>query len=384
MLTSVAPVALVVPTQAEVQLFTQALAECGFRRVVAFTSGKEAYEVASRQQFQVFVTRMELPDLTGIVLIQKLRVTGNYGLEPHLFVCDKLDSRLLGVVAEFDLDYVLVPPLTKPAIVQKFKHLVATENQLSPLEVRYRDGKAALAQGMLDMAEELALGVVEESPKLEKAVLLLGDVLAKRGDVAKAGEAFQRALKINPTSATAAHKLAQVLMSQGDHKSAAQMLDRLAAVSPYNIKLLENAGLSNFNLKRYDQAKAHMAKLGNLDESNKTASLVTAQIKIETGDYDGLVETLAKSHTEQELIRFLNNAGAKLSQGNDVEGALRMYKAAAEQIKSSKFLYAIHYNMGIAYKRLGKAKQARSHFEHSLRLKPDFDKATQALADLAA
>jgi tetratricopeptide (TPR) repeat protein len=358
------------------------LGECGFRRVTAFTSAKEAYEVASRQQFAAFVTRMEMPDMSGIVLIQKLRQCGNYGLEPHLFICDKLDSKLLSVTAENDLDYVLVAPLTKPAIAQKFKHLLATENALSSQERLYRDAKSAFRNGILEMAEELVRQVLAETPALEKALLLHGDILAQDGKRADARELYKRALHVNPKSASAAHKLAQLMMAEGDHGQAAELLNRLAALSPYNIKLLENAGLSNFNVQRYEEAKGHMASLGALDESNKAAATVTAQIKIKTGDFDGLVQSLSKSHTEKELIQFLNNAGAKLSQDNDIEGALRMYQAAVAQIQDSKFLYAIHYNIGIAYKKKQQLDAARTHFEASLKVKPDFEKAATALAEL--
>jgi CheY-like chemotaxis protein len=72
-------------SQAEAEMFTQGLAECGLRRITVFTSGKEAYEVCARQQFPLFVTRVEMPDMSGLVVIQKLRATGNYGLEPNLY-----------------------------------------------------------------------------------------------------------------------------------------------------------------------------------------------------------------------------------------------------------------------------------------------------------
>lgn len=171
-------------------------------------------------------------------------------------------------------------------------------------------------------------------------------------------------------------------MTKGDHAQASVMLNRLAEVSPYNMKLLENAGLSSYNAKDYDKAKEHMGKLSGLDESSKIASTVTAQIKIDTGDFDGLVDALRKSHSEKELVQFLNHAGAKLSQGNDVDGALKMYNAALAGIPATnKFIYAIHYNLGIAYKRKKEFKEARSHLETSLRLKPDFDKAAAALAE---
>ena len=62
------PIAMILPNQQEVAAFTIALAECGFRKIVAFTSTKEAYEVAVRQQFQLFVTRMDMPIWNGIIV----------------------------------------------------------------------------------------------------------------------------------------------------------------------------------------------------------------------------------------------------------------------------------------------------------------------------
>jgi tetratricopeptide (TPR) repeat protein len=384
MLTKSTPVALIVPNQEQVQLFTQALAASGFRRIVSFTSSKEAYEVCTRQQFALFVTRMEMPDLNGIVLIQKLRMTGNYGLEPHLFVCDKIDTGLLSILSEYDLDHVMVPPLTREAIGQKFQHMIAAENSITAHEKSYREAKSAFANQLLEMAEEIVGGVLKESPSLEKALLLLGDIKAAQKKITEAAAIYKKAFVFNPKSAASAHKLAQMMMAQGEHAQAAAMLNRLATISPYSIKLLENAGLSNFNAQAYDKAKEHMSKLTAIDETNKTAGSLTAEIKIKTGDYDGLVDVLRRSHTEKELIQFLNNAGAKLSQGNDIDGALRMYRSAVEQITSNTFLYAIHYNMGLAYKKKKMAAEAKSHLETALRLKPDFAKASEALAELTA
>ncbi|MCX6129258.1 MAG: tetratricopeptide repeat protein [Proteobacteria bacterium] len=220
MLTNTMPVALLTSNQQEAQLFTSALGECGFRRFTTFTSGEEAYEVCSRQQFPLFITRMELADMSGIVFLQKLRETGNYGMEPHLFVCNKLDPKLVNILADLDLDYVLVPPLQKANIVQKFKHMIQTENNLSSVEVQYRDAKAAFSNNIFDMAESFIKAALAEKPDLEKAVILLGDIEAKRNNIALANQQYKTALSINPKSATAMHKLAQILMAQGEYGQA--------------------------------------------------------------------------------------------------------------------------------------------------------------------
>lgn len=382
MINASTPVALIMPTQAEIALFMQALTACGMKKVTTFTSTHEAYEVATRQQFPLFITRMEMPTTTGVVLIQKLRLTGNYGLEPHLFVCEKLDSKLLNVLAEYDLDYVLTAPFNVAAITEKLKHMINNENNLPVVEGKYRDAKSAFSSDLTEMAEEGIKEVLAESPDLEKAILLLGDILAKRSDFAAAREQFKKALAVNPKSAAAAHKLAQLLTAQGEHQQAADLLNRLAEISPYSIKLLENAGLSNFTIERYDEAKRHMAKLSSIDQSNKTASTITAEIKIKTGDFEGLVDTLMKTHDEKSIVQYLNNAGAKLSKGDDIEGALKMYTAALDQITESKYLYAIHYNMAIAYRKRKETNKAKSHLEKALKINPLFEKGIETLEDI--
>ncbi len=135
MFTFSTPIALLMPNHDDATIFIQALAECNYRRVTVFTSSSEAYEVCVRQQFSLFVTRMEMPDMSGIIFIQKLRLSGNYGLESHLFVCDRLLPTYLNVISEYDLDYVMAAPFKKAAIVQKFKHLIATENHLSQINI---------------------------------------------------------------------------------------------------------------------------------------------------------------------------------------------------------------------------------------------------------
>ncbi|MBC7660583.1 MAG: tetratricopeptide repeat protein [Chitinophagaceae bacterium] len=376
-------VALVMPTQSEIQLWMGALGACGLKRVTSFTSTKEAYEVCTRQQFPLFIIRMEMPELSGVTLIQKLRMTGNYGLEPQMLVCEKLDTKLVNVMAEYDLDYVTTAPFASAAVVQKIKHMLQVENNLSPGELQYREAKSAFSSGIIEMAEEKIKDVLKEAPSLEKAILLSGDIEASRGAFDAAKSLYTKALGINPKSTSAAHKLAQMYTKMGNNKAAADLLTKLAEISPYSIKLLENAGLSNFADERFDEAKRIMGKLTKLDDTNKTAASVTAEIKVKNGEFEGLVESLRKSHDEKAIIQFLNNAGAKLSKGEDIDGAISMYNAAIEQITDNKFLYAIHFNMGIAYKKKSNLAQAGLHFKRALKLNPSFEKAAEELKKMA-
>jgi tetratricopeptide (TPR) repeat protein len=381
MLDKQSKIALILPTPPEVDLFMMGCGALNARNVTSFTSAKEAYEVAVRQQFDFFVTRMEMPDMTGIVLVQKLRETGNYGHEVHLFVSEKLDPRILNVLFELDINYVLVKPLDKKLVAAKIAHVFQTEARLPDFERRFREARAAFQGNLLDMAEELARALYQEQPNAEKVLILLGDIAAKQEKPQEMLVHYANAMKVNPKSAVAAHKLAHAYMKKGENARAAQLLNSLAHLNPYNIKLLENAGLSNLHANDLDKAQEYASKLKGLDDGNRTAGEVTAQVKIAKGDFSDLAGSLKGTHDDKEIVAFLNNAGVKLAQGSDVEGALRMYKSCIDQLQGSKYLHAVHFNMGIAYKKLDDWANAAKAYAAAVRLKPDFEKAAASLAE---
>ena len=375
----------VLKTQAEVEFVNVALAEHGYRRITAFTSAKEAYEVAIRQQFDIFIMRMEMPDMPGVVLIQKLRDTGNYGHEVHLFVTDRVTTEIYNILYEFDISYVLTAPINKRAVIDKFTHLLKSENELSDFEKSYRQARSALFNKIVEMADDMAQKLNQERPKNEKVLLLLGDIAAAKETGAEdMFRYYSEALAANPKSAIANHKLAAAMMRLGRHREAATLLEAQAKLNPYNIKLLENAGLSNFEIKEYAKAEAFAGKVAQLDQGNKSAGELTARSKIARGDFSGLTDALRGSHDDKEIVSFLNNAGVKLAQGNDVPGALKMYQSCLAQLEGSKYLHAVYFNMGLAYRRLNEPENAIKAFERAVKLSPDFEKAKAAIADLKA
>lgn len=384
MISKTTPIALVLPTQKEVDLFVTVLGKLGHRNVVPFKSASEALESASRQQFPMFIVRQEMPDMPGIVLVQKLRETGNYGAETYLFVAETIDSGILNLLYEYDLTYVLVK-VNRDTVQQKLEHVFASEATLSEFEQTFRQARGAYYNGSIEVAQELCTKLLAHKPDSEKGLLLAGDIQLKRNNTEPAKELFQKALIANPKSAAATHKLAQIHMLKGEFRPAAQLLDQLADINPQHIKILENAGLSTFKSEMTERAEHHMQKLHNIDKSNTVASEVSAEIMIKKGDFNGIVATLKKGMTDKEMIQFLNNAGVKLSQGNDIQGALDLYNAASEQLgEKSPFLYAIYYNMAVAYRKLGKLKQARAYIMKSVAAKPDFERGQGLLKEIEA
>jgi tetratricopeptide (TPR) repeat protein len=127
-----------------------------------------------------------------------------------------------------------------------------------------------------------------------------------------------------------------------------------------------------------------MLKQQGLDQYDRRAAEVLAKVAMTEGNVTDAVQVLAKSHCDAELIQFLNNAGVKLSQGNDVSGAIRMYQQCLEVIRENEFVHAIYYNLGWAYSRIRDHSNAARCYQLAIEHKQDFVKARQALERLTA
>ena len=375
-------VALVLKDSKEVELFSYGLVANELKNITSFQSAKEAYEVAIRQQFTIFVTRVEMKDMSGLVFIQKIRETGNYGLETHLIVCDEINPSSLSIFFEYDLPYVIVAPFKKDIIVEKIKYLMERENSLPEEEMSFREARAAFSSNIFALAEAKIQQILDKNPNLEKALILKGDLAMKEGKLDVAEELYEKALKINPKSFVAATKLAMCYLAKGDFQKSSPIFNSLFDMNKYNIKVLETAGLSNIKSHDYVNAQKHIGQLTQIDEQNKAGSTLQVDLYIQQGNYEGLPKTLLKTHTEEEMVKFLNSAGVKLSKEKDPASAIKMYSACLNEMKSDKYRYAIYYNMGLAYKMQKDFQKAKDYFEKSLELNSGFEKAKLALKDL--
>jgi tetratricopeptide (TPR) repeat protein len=173
-------------------------------------------------------------------------------------------------------------------------------------------------------------------------------------------------------------------MLEKDFAKASELMNELTKLNPLNLELLANAGLSNFEVGNLDEAKDAMNRLQGLDTQRKDASEVLAKVAIQEGDYDTAMKQLQGTHDQKELVQLLNNEGVRLSHENDIAAAIAMYQKCIKIIGENPFIYALHFNLGLAYNKQHDKANAILAFRKALELKPDFEKAASALSKLEA
>ncbi len=352
---------------------------CGFEKSAHFDCPRTTFEEAKRQQFQLFITYHDFPDMSGLTMIQSLRSTGNYGLEPHILLVNQIDHDVLVVLAENNIKYAVQKPFHSDHINQKLASLWQEEQHLSAFEKDYREAHAALQSGLLEMAYDLAVKLLKTHKLHEKTLLLLGDIEIKMGRNAEARKFYEKAQTSYPDSYVATHKLAQILMSEGDFAQAAELLDKLQKLSPLNIEILANAGLSNFEIRKFKEAQSAMARLRFLDYKRQDANEILARIAIQEGNFQAAMRFLKDSHDSKGIVRVLKVEGNVFADRNSHLRMIDMYLSMLSLLEDQSQSFEIYYHLGEAYAEIYDLFNAVKYLKKSVELNPDFGLARNAL-----
>lgn len=354
----------------------------GFSLADTFINPRHTYHVASRSQYDIFITCQNFHDMSGLTLIQSLRGTGNYGLESHLVLVDSLDSELMVVLAECNIRYVIQKPFNSEHISQKLESLWKEECHLPPAEIAYREAHAAFHSGLSEMAMNLTAKFIKDNKPNEKCLLLLGDIFSKLEKYEEAGKVYEKAREIFPQSYVAAHKIARLLMEQKRDDEAVLLLDDLARLSPLNLEILANTGLANFEIGQYEESRAAMLKLKQLDRERKDANQILARIAIREGNYESSFRILVDSHTAIELCEVLHREAEAMRKQNSYVRVIDFYLKHIEMMNDHPFLFDLYYRLGLAYQDIFDQIQAKRCLEKALEHEPSYEPAAAALSQL--
>lgn len=370
---------MILRSKEEVSFFEQSLNHIGFENITSFINSDEAYEHVIRNQYDIFLTRMEVKPISGVVLIQKIRETGNYGLETQLFLADKIGHDYIYTLQELEINYVLVKPFTVDRILEKMEFILKTESSLSEFEQEYRNAKSALSNNMTDMAYELVKDLLEKDPGNQAAMILMADIKCIQKKLDQAGDIYSDLCHRFPDSVPVKAKFAKWLMLNNRYEDAAHCLNDLVELNPFHISVLENAGLSNFEIGEYGKAKKYTEQLKAIDEDNEIASQVAGKVAFQEGRIEDSIGELASSMNSQEIINYINDSAIAFAKEKKFDKAIQTFNDSLEHIQENAFCYIIYFNLGLVYMKCGQTDSARVSFIKAIELNPDYEKAKVAL-----
>ena len=235
----------------------------------------------------------------------------------------------------------------------------------------------------------------EAGPESADVLLRMARTQAERGDAAGATESLRRALELAPNSEDTLHAYAQLMLGLRSYLKALQVLDPLTRMCPKDaqyhyllgvallqagdmrraIEALEQSerlephrpltlvalaiGLNE--QKRYDEARPLAARALELEPENVEALAVLAAAEEGVGDLAS-----AETHIDRVIAKAPSHHTANL-----VKGMIQMKHARYDEardalekaVRANPTSKAAHYQLSLAYARLGEEARSQEHLE---------------------
>lgn len=206
------------------------------------------------------------------------------------------------------------------------------------------------------------------SRKLAQEWYDIGNAWLDKSEWKKAGEAYSRALALDPSFAGASFNLVRALTEAGDYDGALRAIAALELRDPGNVRVLSARGYALYKKGDAKAAlEAYRAVLSR-DEYSADALYNVALLEMESGDSAAAVADLGKlAQNSPEDTNVLAALAKASDAAGDSEGAI----AAYEKLKTLGKADATAYEkLGLAYDKARRFTDAMDAFEAAVKADP--------------
>jgi CheY-like chemotaxis protein len=181
------------------RILTNSLNQIGVKTILTAVNGADAWRILQTQAVDVVISDWNMPVMTGLDLLKKIRETPQYANLPVLMMTAETERHQVQIAIEAGVSGYMVKPFNVGALESKIKKVIeqprpqALSSRVAPPILKRRSEKGLTAESpVVDTANKPSLLVVDDVPdNLDVMVeLLSGEYQVK---VASSGE---RALKI--------------------------------------------------------------------------------------------------------------------------------------------------------------------------------------------
>lgn len=200
-------------------------------------------------------------------------------------------------------------------------------------------------------------------------------------DWAGAEQAYQRALELNPSNATAHHWYAECLACLGRHEEAIAQCERARALDPLSLIVATVLARHGYCFARqYDRAIKELREIVRTDPEFWVAQLFLGFSYVYTGQFDEALAAFMKAKRLETNGDMLAGIGYALARSNQTAEARRVL-AEAENLSQERYvqpvaLAVIHTGLGEneeAFSCLAKAYEERAQWLSEIKVEPAFD-----------
>jgi len=235
--------------------------------------------------------------------------------------CDKGSSHTATVAAT-----VSTIDSTSPSLDSSVS---ASSRPLPPVPVSYEDAESAFKKGQYSDAAELFAAYVESKPENPWGRYMLGLSAWKAGDLARAEQAFDEALTLDPAHLKSMVNSTRVLLERGKNSGALERITGALEIAPQSAEASRLHGRVLAQIGRNEEAIVAYQRAAALDERDTWAMNNLGLLYIQLGRYAEALPPLARAtELNPRSPVFQNNLGQALERLGYYTEARKAYQSA--------------------------------------------------------
>ena len=346
-------------------------------------SSLTAYQLLASSTSGIFLHDWDAIERSQAIDLQR-RINRMEGFAQLLRVvyAPEISPSLLAIATDTNIRRVMSYATANLSLAAELQMLVSGEKTSSDLQRKVRllsQGAVGYHQEMLDKLIDNAYQQHAHDPlvKMEYAGLCF-----RRDNLTNANAIIEEILAADPNNVRAMSLRSRILMRQGAFNDAAKMLEYADVLSPRNPDRLCQLGETFYAMGKTEKAKTYFQNSLELDPENKQAQKGLGVTLLDEGDANAALKLFKQSLSEEEAAGFFNNAAVQAVRRGETEKSLRLYETAMAALRSDKLKPLVHFNIGLAHRRLGHIDEALREFHAALKFDPGYQKAQQQIEEI--
>jgi len=351
----------------------------GYEFIAEAEDGETALEKIQAEKFDFVICDWNMPVMSGIELLQKVKENEKLRDIPFLMVTAEVDAAQIVQAAETDVDGYIIKPFIAKTLDEKINQILEKMTNPTTMDRLIIKAEKCVEGGKYKDAIFLYEEALKVNPKSARIRHAIGHIYEKLGQDDKAIAYYEEAYKTNPQYIKVHQSMGDLYAKKGDADKAAEALERAVKISPHNTQRQAQLGkvyLSAGNLEKADEVFKAAIKV---NPKNAEIQTEIGEAYLKAGQDEKAAEAFKGSLNVVESVHVYNRLGIALRRKGKYLEAIEEYKKALRVDPNDE---AIYYNMGRAYLEASMKKEAISSFKSALTIDPDFKECKEILVSV--
>ena len=296
----------------------------------------------------------------------------------------EVERQVLILLHELGVGNFITKPVSVNTLIEKMAFTIKPQGKIG----QYIDkGKEYLGKGLWDESLAMAEKVLELKPGSSAGLMIRGDAMKGKGDIAAAEAAYMEAHKGASLYLEPLKKLAGLYSGEGDLQKQLAYLKKLDRLSPLNVERKISMGEIHMEFGQTEEAEQCFDEA--LANAHKEAQLMIDEVSRSIAEKcldtaPGMAEKFFRSIIEskggvlrESDIEVFNRLGIALRRQGRFDDAVVEYDQALGICPEDENL---HFNRAVALTEGGRHREALSALRRVLELKPDFGAKSPVLS----